>query len=640
MSRYVDFEKQLNPSQFEAVSVEAGPVLVVAGAGSGKTRTIVYRVAWLVNKGVPPSAILLMTFTRKAAQEMLSRASDLIERELWDVAGGTFHSTANLALRRYAKYLELDSSYGIMDQSDAIAALDHIKKDRGAAGKLPKGFPKSRTIADIISRSSGAESSIEEVLKHRYPHFIEFASLIEQIHDSYVSHKRLNNLLDYDDLLLYFKTLLETSPEVRERLSQRWRHILVDEYQDTNPLQGRIVRLLAYTHENVMAVGDDSQSIYSFRGADFRNIMEFPNIFHGTRLIRLEENYRSTQQILHLTNSLIARAATGYPKVLFSKKKAGRRPCMFQPWNEREQSELIVRLIQESVRNRVRLSDIAVLFRAGFHSFDLEGELAKNKVPFVKYGGVKFSESQHIKDVLAYLRVINNHRDRLSWIRILTLLPGVGARTAAKLAAAISQEAELSKCIDLVPSSRKFKSDFDRMLHTLLAVKNTKSDLGAKVEEINRYYYPFLQERFDNYPKRARELEQLANLISPYKTLGEFLNDMALDPPEDADVSESYHDRERLVLSTIHSAKGLEWHTVFLIWVVEGRIPAPQAEAFEEDLEEERRLLYVATTRAKERLFLFAPRSMFDRRFGSVPTTVSRFIAEVSDSCLEWGAPK
>ncbi|MGB9618037.1 MAG: ATP-dependent helicase, partial [Desulfomonilaceae bacterium] len=321
MSRYVDFEKQLNPSQFEAVSVGEGPVLVVAGAGSGKTRTIVYRVAWLVNKGVPPSAILLMTFTRKAAQEMLSRASDLIQTELWDVAGGTFHSTANLVLRRYAKYLQLDPSYAIMDQSDTIAALDHIKKDQGGAGKLPKGFPKSRTIADVISRSSGAESSIEDVLKRRYPHFTEFASLIEQIYESYTAYKRLNNLLDYDDLLIHFKTLLETSVEVREQLSQRWRHILVDEYQDTNPLQGRIVRLLAYAHENVMAVGDDSQSIYSFRGADFRNIMEFPNIFHGTRLIRLEENYRSTQQILHLTNSLIARAATGYPKVLFSNKK-------------------------------------------------------------------------------------------------------------------------------------------------------------------------------------------------------------------------------------------------------------------------------------------------------------------------------
>ncbi len=640
MSRYVDFEKQLNPSQFEAVSVEKGPVLVVAGAGSGKTRTIVYRVAWLVRNGIPPSAILLMTFTRKAAQEMLSRASDLIQTELWDVAGGTFHSTANLALRRHAKYLDLDSSYAIMDQSDAIAALEHIKKDRGVAGKLPKGFPKSRTIADIISRSSGGESRIEDVLRHRYPHFIEFAPLIEQVYESYIAHKRLNNLLDYDDLLLYFKTLLETSVPVREQLSLRWRHILVDEYQDTNPLQCRIVRLLAFTHENVMAVGDDSQSIYSFRGADFRNIMEFPNIFPGTRLIRLEENYRSTQPILRLTNALIAQAATGYAKVLFSQKKTGQRPCIFQPSNEREQSQLIVRLIQESVRNRVRLSDIAVLFRAGFHSFDLEGELARNKVPFIKYGGAKFSESQHIKDVLAYLRVISNHRDRLSWIRILTLLPGVGARTAAKLAAAISQEVDLANCADLVSSSKKFKSDFDLLLHTLLSVKNIKGDLGGKVEAINRYYYPFLQERFDNYPKRSRELEQLANLISPYKSLGEFLNDMALDPPEDADVSESSHHKERLVLSTIHSAKGLEWHTVFLIWVVEGRIPAPQAEAFEEDLEEERRLLYVATTRAKERLFLMAPRSMLDRRFGSVPTTISRFIAEVSDSCLEWRSPK
>jgi len=578
-----------------------------------------------------------MTFTRKASQEMLSRASDLIQTELWDVAGGTFHSIANLALRRYGKYLDLDSSYAIMDQGDTIGVLDHIKKDALNTVKLPKAFPKSRTIAEVISRASGAQKKIDDVLRQRHPHFIEFTPDIQKMRDLYVAYKKVNNLLDYDDLLLHFRTLLENSETVREQLSERWKYILVDEYQDTNPLQGQIVRLLAYKHDNVMAVGDDSQSIYSFRGADFRNIMEFPTIFPGARIIKLEENYRSTQQILNLTNSIIGRAVSGYPKVLFSRKKRGEPPNMFQPWNERDQSQLVVRMIKDSIRARVRLSDIAVLFRAGFHSFDLEGELARNRIPFVKYGGVKFSESQHIKDVLAHLRVINNNRDRLSWIRILSLLPGVGARTAAKLAAAISQEMELSGCVQLVPASKRFKPHFDLLIHTLLSVRNEKSDLGAKVEGINRYYHPFLQERFDNYPKRMRELDQLANLIAPYKSLGQFLNDMALDPPDDGDVSEPLEDRERLVLSTIHSAKGLEWHTVFLIWVVEGRIPAPQAEAFEEDLEEERRLVYVATTRARERLFLFAPRLAFDRRRGSVETRLSRFLAEVSDVCTRCG---
>lgn len=638
MPGYIDFNKQLNASQFEAVSVEHGPVLVVAGAGSGKTRTIVYRVAWLVNRGVPPSAILLMTFTRKASLEMLSRASDLIQTELWDVAGGTFHSTANLALRKYGKHLGLDSSYTIVDQGDAIDAIEHIKKDRTADEELPKGFPKSRTIAEVISRASGTQISVEDVLRQRRPHFMEFSPQIEKMRELYIAHKKNNNLMDYDDLLIYFKALLETSKTVREQLSERWRYILVDEYQDTNPLQGQIVRLLAYAHDNVMAVGDDAQSIYSFRGADFRNIMEFPNVFPGTHIVRLEENYRSTQQILHLTNSIIARATNGYHKVLFSNKKIGQRPLAFQPWNEREQSQLVVSLIKDSLRNQVKLSDIAVLFRAGFHSFDLEGELAKNKIPFIKYGGLKFSESQHIKDVLAHLRVINNQRDRLSWIRILTLLPGVGAKTAITLANAMAQAADFSTCLNLVGQSKKFKAQFDLLLNTLISVKNMSGNLASKVEEINRYYYPFLQERFDNYPKRMRDLDQLANLISPYQSLGQFLTDMALDPPEDGDVSESYQDRGRLVLSTIHSAKGLEWHTVFLIWVVEGRIPASQAEAFQEDMEEERRLLYVATTRARERLFLFAPKIVLDRRLGAVETRLSRFLSEVSNNCLQWGS--
>lgn len=640
MSQNVDFYKHLNSRQLEAVSVEKGPVLVVAGAGSGKTRTIVYRVAWLVNKGVLPAEILLMTFTRKAAQEMLSRASELIHTQLWDVAGGTFHSTANLALRRYAKYIHLDSSYTIMDQGDAIETLDHIRKDTLKISLPPKGFPKSRTIAEMISRCSGSQISIEAVLKQRHPHFMEFTSDIEKIRDLYAEYKKNNNLLDYDDLLLHFKTLLETSEKVRSQLSEMWRYILVDEYQDTNPLQGQIVRLLAYTHQNVMAVGDDSQSIYSFRGADFKNILEFPKVFPGARIIKLEENYRSTQQILHLTNSIIARSNTGYPKVLFSRKTKGEPPCMFQPLSERDQSHLIVRIVKDFNRDGIRLSDMAVLFRAGFHSFDLEGELARNRIPFVKYGGVKFSESQHIKDVLAHLRVVNNPRDRLSWMRILSLLPGIGPKTASKLAGAIAQESELSSCHKLVPASKKFKSHFDLLLNTLISVQNTGTDLGAKAEEINRYYYPFLQEHYDNYPKRMRELDQLANLIAPYHNLSRFLNDMALDPPDDGDVSESLHEVERLVLSTIHSAKGLEWHTVFLIWVVEGRIPAPQAEAFEQDLEEERRLLYVATTRARERLFLFAPRLVFDRRFGSVQTRLSRFLTEVSDTSMQWCTPK
>jgi DNA helicase-2/ATP-dependent DNA helicase PcrA len=636
VSQKVDFRKHLNQKQLEAVSRSDGPVLVVAGAGSGKTRTIVYRVAWLVQQGVDPSSILLMTFTRKAAQEMLSRASQLIEMELFDVAGGTFHSTANLALRRYAHYLGIQSSYSIMDQSDIVDAIEFIRKNIVPGGNQGKGFPRSRTIAEILSRAAGTDTGIEQVLKERHPHFLEFIPQIEQIREMFMEHKRTNHLMDYDDLLLNFKALLENSEIARSELSLRWKYILVDEYQDTNTLQAEIVRKLAYEHDNVMAVGDDSQSIYSFRGADFRNIMEFPTLFPGTQVIRLEQNYRSTAPILHLTNSIIARATTGYPKRLFTEKKTGHLPVAFRPWGEREQSQIVTRLVQDSLRQGIGLSEMAVLFRAGFHSFDLEAELARNGIPFTKYGGFKFMESQHIKDVLAHLRVINNHRDRLSWMRILAILPGVGLKTASKLAHALSETLDLTQCKSLVTNSKKFKTHFDHLLNTIWNTKIMAGTIAKKVEEINSYYYPFLQERYDNYPKRMRDLDQLANLTVPYKSLTRFLNEMALEPPDDSASSDRRSQDDKLVLSTIHSAKGLEWHTVCLIWVTEGRIPSPQAEAMDEDLEEERRLLYVATTRARERLIIIAPRISFDRRYGSVEIPLSRFIEDVPHGCIQW----
>lgn len=636
VSQKLDFKKHLNDKQLEAVSSSDGPVLVVAGAGSGKTRTIVYRVAWLVQHGINPSSILLMTFTRKAAQEMLSRASQLIETELFDVAGGTFHSTANLALRRYAHHIGMESSYSIMDQGDMVDAIEFIRKNILPGGNQGKGFPRARTIAEIISRASGTDAGIEQVLRERHPQFLTFAPHVEQIRILFQDHKRTNRLMDYDDLLLNFKALLENSETARIELSLRWKYILVDEYQDTNTLQAQIIRALAFMHDNVMAVGDDSQSIYSFRGADFRNIMEFPNLFPGTRVIRLEQNYRSTAPILHLTNAIIARAATGYPKKLFTEKVTGQMPVGFRPWGERDQSQIVANLVKDSLRKGIRLSQIAVLFRAGFHSFDLEAELARSGIPFTKYGGFKFMESQHIKDVLAHLRVLHNQRDRLSWMRILAILPGVGMKTAAKLAQTLSETNDLSLCKDLVPSSKKFKAQFDHLMDTIWNVKISPGTIARKVEEINSYYYPFLQERYDNYPKRMRDLEQLANLTVPYKTLGRFLNEMALEPPDDSASSDRHAKDDRLVLSTIHSSKGLEWHTVCLLWVTEGRIPSPQAEGMDDDMEEERRLLYVATTRARERLIIIAPRISFDRRYGSVEIQLSRFIEDIPNGCIQW----
>ncbi|MGB6067130.1 MAG: ATP-dependent helicase [Desulfomonilaceae bacterium] len=627
MSDCIDYERELNPAQLEAVTVPSGPVLVIAGAGSGKTRTIVYRVAWLVEHGVDPGSILLLTFTRKAAEEMLGRAAQLLDRSVSRVAGGTFHSTGNWLMRKYGGLLGFDSTFSIMDQGDSIEVFEHFRKSVIAPEDL-KGFPKARTIAEVVSRSTGSGGTIQEILEQRYPHFGEYAADLDKIRGLYEEHKRSNNLMDYDDLLVNPIRLLEEHEHVRRDVSTQWQYILVDEYQDTNRLQARIVQLLAYVHDNVMVVGDDSQSIYSFRGADFTNIMEFPKIFKDTKIIRLEENYRSTAPILSVTNSIIERAVNGYPKRLFTRKAGGPLPLAARSSNEREQSRFVVQCVNELRDHGVPLSEVAVLFRAGFHSFDLEGELTRNNIPFVKYGGFKFLESMHIKDVLAHLKVLNNPKDRLSWMRILRLLPGVGIKTAMKIAGRIADEGISKRPSDLLAGDPKYRKDFEALMSLIADLEGHKGPISEKVERINLYYFPFLKERYDNYPKRMRDLEHLADLTVSYKNLNRFLNDMALEPP-DEERSGIAARNENLVLSTIHSAKGLEWHTVIIIWAAEGRIPSPMALDSPDDLEEERRLLYVATTRAKHNLVVIAPLTLLDRRLGQVPVRLSRFFEEI-----------
>lgn len=624
----IDYERDLNPAQLEAVTAPDGPVLIIAGAGSGKTRTIVYRVAWLVEQGVAPESILLLTFTRKAAEEMLSRASQLLDVRVAAVAGGTFHSTGNMLLRRYAALLGFDSSFSIMDQGDSFEALDHVKKTLAPPLQDSKGFPKNRTIAEIIGRSVGCSCSVAESLMKRYPHLEEYAPEIDRIRVEYEKHKRSNNLMDYDDLLVNTVRLLEEHEHVREEISRKWQYVLVDEYQDTNRLQAKIVRLLAYTHENVMVVGDDSQSIYSFRGADFTNIMEFPTIFPGARVIRLEENYRSTAPILTVTNSIIQRASVGYPKRLFTSKSGGPLPISARASTEREQSRFVVQCIRELHDHGIALREIAVLFRAGFHSFDLESELTRSNIAFVKYGGFKFLESLHIKDVLAHLRIVANATDRLSWIRVLKLLPGVGDKTALQLAGKIAEGGIPRAASELTSKVPKYAAELDALLELINEIKSDAGPIAHKVELINAYYFPLLKAKYDNYPKRMRDLEYLADLTTGYKSLSRFLNDMALEPP-DEEKSNGYSNEDTLVLSTIHSAKGLEWHTVILIWAAEGRIPSPMAMGSPDDLEEERRLLYVAATRAKHNLVVVAPHTALDRQKGQVPVKLSRFVEEI-----------
>ena len=626
---------ELNAAQLKAVQTTEGPLLVIAGAGSGKTRTLVYRVAYLVEKGVKPDEILLLTFTRKAAQQMLMRAAKLLDERCEHVAGGTFHSFANMVLRRHAKLLGLSSGFTIMDESDAEEAISHVRQELGFAN-LDKHFPRKGTIMDIISKSVNKSEDIRAVIELEYPQFAEWDEAVKKIRNGYVVYKRDNSLLDYDDLLVFLIRLLRDHKDVRSRLSKQYRYIMVDEYQDTNKLQAEIIKLLAYEHDNVMVVGDDSQSIYSFRGANFKNIIDFPKVFKGAKIITLEENYRSTQPILDMTNEVIKNAEEKFEKTLFTNKSEGRAPVFVEARDENTQSRYIIQKVLELVDDGAALGEIAVLFRAGWHSNDLEIELANHNVPFVKYGGQRFVEAAHVKDVISYLRIAQNPSDRVSWMRALQLMRGIGPRTAAKIT---DQVIEDKKGLGIDTGLLKKSGDLELLLEILRNAKPDKHSLSDLIKEFLEYYEPLHKLKYDDFNRRIPDLASLERIASRYVSLEEFLTDMALEPPEKSIVDASHKGKHEhaLTLSTIHSAKGLEWHTVFLIYVAEGHLPSYQSLDDKDAIEEERRLFYVAATRAKDNLFLLKPTIDRSARWmknysaggaGTVYTEVSRFLRE------------
>jgi len=631
----LDYAAALNPQQLAAVTAADGPSLVIAGAGSGKTRTLIYRVAYLIDKGVDPTSILLLTFTRKAAQEMLQRAGLLIGARSEKVAGGTFHSVANMLLRRYGKPIELEPGFTILDRGDAEDLIALVRNQLGLNEK-DKRFPRKGTIAEIFSKCENTLSSLEDVLLGEFAHFAEHLNDLEKLKKAYVAAKRQKQLLDYDDLLAKLRELLSGHEPTRQAISQNFRYILVDEYQDTNRLQADLVRKLAATHENVMAVGDDAQSIYAFRGATFRNIMDFPTLFAGTKVYKLEENYRSTQPVLNLANEIIQGATEKYSKHLFTRKLDGPLPALVQAAGENAQSRFIAQRILELREEGVPLDEIAVLFRSSFHSFDLEIELSRRNLPFVKRGGFKFIETSHVKDLLAHLRVIENPLDAVSWNRLLMLVEGVGPKKAQDLIASfVRSEQPLMALRDVSGRSSRPLKDLAIMLEE--AGRPESLTPAEQVNEVYRYYLPILKEHYDDYPKRMRDLEHLYTIAERYGKLTDFLADLALEPPDAsvADVEAGDRDDERLVLSTIHSAKGLEWQCVFVIWVVDGRFPSAYSFMSEEELEEERRLFYVAVTRAKKHLHLTYPVNVYDKATGSVLSKPSRFLDAVPSSMLD-----
>lgn len=630
----IPYAEELNPQQLETVTTLEGPVLVVAGAGSGKTRTLVYRVARLVESGVSPSAILLLTFTRRAAQEMLRRATGLVGGSCAQVAGGTFHSFAHHVLRRHARELGLSSSFTILDRRDSEDVMGLVRSECGLDRK-ERRFPRKQALIEILSMSINRALALADLLAARYPHLLDEREDLERVFVGYVAYKEARQLLDYDDLLVRLREALRVHPAIAEQLGRRHRYIMVDEYQDTNALQAEIVRGLATVHTNVLAVGDDAQSIYGFRGANFRNIMDFPVLFPGTRVITLEENYRSTQAILDLANAVIDGARERYTKSLFTRRAGGERPGLVRALDEPEQSRFVAQRILELREEGVPLGEMAVLFRSSFHAFDLEIELGRRDIPFVKRGGFRFVETAHVKDVLAYLRVVANPRDAVSWHRLLLLLEGVGQKSVKEIVGALVGPAPW-RAFD----ARTGRGATEiRRLGAVLADVAAVGAPGEQLALVLDHYVPTLRRiHREDHPKRERDLEHFATIAERYREVGSLLADMALDPPSDSvdGVLAADGSEEGIVtLSTIHSAKGLEWHTVFVIWTADGRFPSMYNMSDEPELEEERRLMYVAMTRAKDLLYLTYPMEMHERGVGMLLAKPSRFVEDVPDGLLE-----
>ena len=634
----IEYEKELNSEQLYAVASIEGPHLVIAGAGTGKTRTLVYRVAYLVEKGVNPEAVLLLTFTRKAAQEMMRRAAGLLDDRCARVSGGTFHSFANGVLRRFGDVLGYSPSFSIVDRADAEDIIDFIRVSRGL-DKKDRRFPKKRVLSDIISKSRNTGLPFPEVITRDYPQFEEHVEEIEAISEAYALRKLTQHIMDYDDLLVNLLKLLQEHDMVRDQLSQANRYIMVDEYQDTNRLQAYIAALLASEHQNIMVVGDDSQSIYSFRGADFRNIMEFPKLFPDAKVITLEQNYRSTQPILTFTNAIVATAKEKHPKKLFTKTVGDQKPEYLVARNEHEQAIFVCQRVLELREEGTPLNNIGVLFRSGWHSNELEIELGNYGIPFVKYGGIKFVEAAHVKDIVAFLRITLNPLDEVAWYRVLIGLEGVGPKTARKVIGETVIQGRGIQGLQAVDGLPKNARGPILGLHEKLqAIEASSARPSEAVAIALEHYTPIFKEQYEDFSRRKRDLETLERIASRFNNMEEFLTELALEPPDTSqdDVEPADKDDEKLILSTIHSAKGLEWHTVFIISLVDGLLPSSRSLNTDAEIEEERRLLYVAATRARRKLYLIVPQLQRNPRISFDPegfsfSEPSRFLTEIKD---------
>ena len=639
----VDYDRELNDEQREVVLAGGGPILVIAGAGSGKTRTLVYRVARRIESGVDPSRILLLTFTNKAAREMLRRVEALLTVDTRRLMGGTFHSVGNRLLRRFGTRVGVGANFTILDSEDCREMLESSISDR----KIPvteRRFPRGDVLLDLHSFTINTSRPFREVLAERAPHFLSLEEEIVRVFQRYAERKRAANACDYDDLLLAWKRLLDESPETAAALAASYDEILVDEYQDTNRLQGQIVDGMARGKRNVTVVGDDAQAIYSFRGASFENIAGFPQRYPDAKTFRLTRNYRSTPEILALANASIANNRRQFPKELSASRGSGAMPAVVALPDIPDQARFTAQRLLEWHDEGERLADLAVLYRAHYQALELQIELTRRGIPYEIRSGMRFFEQRHVKDVLAFLRLVVNPKDELSWKRALKVFPRVGERSAAAVWEAIGGRPDPlaafrergARGIELPRGSSGAIESFRGLLGRLDSPALRSSPADAIREVVEGVYRDFARAKFPNGEARLDDLEQFAQFAQGYDSLRSFLEEVTLfNELSGEDVVAGESEDDRVVLSSVHQAKGLEWSRVIVMGLSEGRFPSYRSAVTEEGLEEERRLFYVAVTRAKNEVALVYPMLARDRYGVDVILEPSRFVTELPEGVSE-----
>ncbi|MHB1340897.1 MAG: ATP-dependent helicase [Coriobacteriia bacterium] len=610
---------RLNPEQHVAASHGDAPLLIVAGAGTGKTATLAHRVAYLIARGVQPGRILLLTFTRRASGEMLRRVDGLLRAAAGSdelpasisgsrVWGGTFHAVATRLLRVHGGDIGLAPDFTILDRGDG-EDLMHVARTSLELGRSGRRFPQKGTCLDIYSRCVNSQTRLEDVLAGAFPWCKDEADDLKRLFAAYADIKEDQHVLDYDDLLVFWRGLL-ADPVAGVRVRERFDAVLVDEYQDTNALQADIVALLRPDGTGITAVGDDAQAIYGFRAATVRNILEFPERFSGATVLTLTRNYRSTQPVLDATNRIIAMSAERYDKDLVTEREGGGRPVLATCEDEVEQTSFVIERILEHREAGVELKRQAVLFRAAHHSAALELELARRNIPFVKYGGLKFLEMAHVKDLLSYMRLAENPRDSMAALRVLQLVPGIGPKTASSLHDMLAEAGgDFDAWVGWQPpeAADGVWQDFVSLMRNLAHAPS--GDVSAQVHATREFLGPLVERRYDNATARLADLEQMENLGSRFSDRTRFLSEITLDPPQwTGDLAgPPLLDEDYLILSTMHSAKGLEFDCVYVIHAADGNIPSDMATGSQTEIEEERRLFYVACTRAKDHLYVTHP---------------------------------